>query len=306
VAATGPVGVVIATRNRAERLVDSVAHLLELSGEPPVVVVDNGSTDGTADLVREAHPGVRVIRLLRNHGAAARTIGARLLTTPYIAFSDDDSWWAAGALEQASALLAAHPRLALIASRTLVGPAEKLDPVSAEMAASPLPPDPSTPGAPVLGFVACGAAVRRSAFLEAGGFHPKLVLGGEETLLALDLAAAGWKLAYVDSIVSHHHPDAAPRHGRTVMQMRNALWTSWLRLPAAVAVRETAALAARAPRDPPARTAMAGALRGLPWVARERRPLPRGVAEAYGMLGLAVGSTKPGTSAPGFGAVDAR
>src|SRR3954471_4137026 len=177
-----PIGVVVATRNRAERLVDSVAHVLELSRDPPVVVVDNGSTDGTPDLVREAHPGVRVIRLLRNHGAAARTIGAALLNTTYVAFSDDDSWWAAGALEHSSALFAAHPRLALIASRTLVGPAEKLDPVSAEMAESPLPPDPSTPGAPVLGFIACGAVVRRSAFLEAGGFHPKLGLGGEETL----------------------------------------------------------------------------------------------------------------------------
>jgi GT2 family glycosyltransferase len=281
---TAPVGVVIATRNRAERLVETVAHLRELSDEPPVVVVDNGSTDGTADLVREAHPGVRVIRLLRNHGAAARTIGAALLTTPYIAFSDDDSWWATGALEQVSALFAAHPRLALIASRTLVGPAEKLDPVCAEMAESPLPAEPSTPGRPVLGFVACGTAVRRSAFLEAGGFHPRLGVGGEETLLALDLAAAGWKLAYVDSIVSHHHPDAAPRRGRTVTQLRNALWTSWLRLPAARAVGETAAFAARARTDPATRTAMAGALRGLPWVARERKPVPRHLADAFGML----------------------
>jgi GT2 family glycosyltransferase len=282
--ATAPVGVVIATRNRAERLVDSVAHVLDLADHPPVVVVDNASTDSTPDVVREAHPGVRVVRLLRNHSAAARTIGAEILTTPYIAFSDDDSWWAAGALEQASALFTAHPRLALIASRTLVGPTEKLDPVSAEMARSPLPPDPSTPGAPVLGFVACGAAVRRSAFLEAGGFHPRLGLGGEETLLALDLAAAGWKLAYVDSIVSHHHPDTGPRRGRTVMQLRNALWTSWLRLPAARAARETAAFAARARTDPSARSAIADALRGLPWVARERKPVPRRLADAYGLL----------------------
>jgi N-acetylglucosaminyl-diphospho-decaprenol L-rhamnosyltransferase len=37
----------------------------------------------------------------------------------------------------------------------------------------------------VLGFVACGAVVRRSAFLEADGFHPRFEVGGEESILVL-------------------------------------------------------------------------------------------------------------------------
>jgi hypothetical protein len=49
---------------------------------------------------------------------------------------------------------------------------------------SPLPRQPDLPGPPVLGFVACGAVVRRSAYLAVGGFSPVVFFLGEETLLA--------------------------------------------------------------------------------------------------------------------------
>ncbi len=99
------VAVVIATRNRGPELLGTLARLLALDERPRIVVVDNGSTDGTAELVGAHHPGVQVVGLRRNQGAGARTIGARLVDTPYVAFSDDDSWWAPGALRRAVELL---------------------------------------------------------------------------------------------------------------------------------------------------------------------------------------------------------
>jgi hypothetical protein len=54
-------------------------------------------------------PLLEVIRLPRNMGAAGRTAGLRRAQTPYVAFADDDSWWAPGSLEFAEALLDAHP-----------------------------------------------------------------------------------------------------------------------------------------------------------------------------------------------------
>jgi hypothetical protein len=47
-------------------------------------------------------------------------------------------------------------------------------------------------GAVAVGFVACGAVVRRVAFGQVGGFDPLVPFGGEETLVAFALAAAGW------------------------------------------------------------------------------------------------------------------
>jgi GT2 family glycosyltransferase len=278
------VGVVVATSNRSARLLDTLATLRELPERPPIVVVDNGSSDGTARAVRARYPEVDVVPLLHNIGPAARTIGARRLRTPLVAFSDDDSWWAPGALALAADVFDAHPRLGLLASRILVGPQARLDPTCAAMANSPLPRDEGLPGPSVLGFVACGAVVRRQAFLEVGGFHPRLDFGGEETLVALDLATAGWKLAYVDAVVAHHHPDPGPRRGRSSTQGRNALWCAWLRLPLGRALRETAAAAARARSDSSARDALGQAVRGAGWVAGARRSVGRDLADAYGML----------------------
>ncbi len=284
-ASPAPVAVVIATRNRGTELLGTLARLRALDEQPPIVVIDNGSTDGTAELVRAHCPGVQVVGLRRNQGAAARTIGARLLDSPYIAFSDDDSWWAPGALSQAVELLNRHPRLAVVAARVLVGPGRRLDPVCDQMAHSPLPPAADLPGPSVLGFIACGAVVRRAAFLEVGGLGIRLGVGGEEELLSVDLAARGWGLAYVEEVVAYHHPSPTRNpSGRRRVQIRNALWSAWLRRPLGGAARQTAHLAALAMHHPGAWSGVFLAMLGLPWVLRERRPVHRELEAALRTL----------------------
>jgi GT2 family glycosyltransferase len=273
-ASPAPVAVVIATRNRGTELLGTLARLRALDEQPSIMVVDNGSTDGTAELVRIRCPGVQVVGLRRNRGGAARTVGARLVDSPYVAFSDDDSWWAPGALGRAAELLDRHPRLAVLAARVLVGPDRRSDPVCDEMAHSPLGRAADLPGPSVLGFIACGAVVRRSAFLEVGGFHARLGVGGEEELLAVDLAARGWGLAYVEEVVAYHHPSPSrDPSARRRVQVRNALWSAWLRRPLGGAARQTVHLAARAMRQPGAWSGILLALLGLPWVLRERHPV---------------------------------
>ena len=275
--------VVVATRDRADDLAVTLARLAELPERPPVVVVDNGSSDATLVVARGA--GAKVVALRDNLGAGARTVGVRSTPTPYVALCDDDSWWAPGALARAADVLDAHPRLGLLAARVLVEPGREEDPVCAAMGASPLPPAPGLPGRPVLGFVACGAVVRRSAFLQAGGFHPRYGIGGEEELLALDLAAAGWGLAYVPDVVAHHHPspvrDPAARRRR---QLRNALWSVWLRRRLAGTAPATLSALGAAAHDGAARAGALDALRGLPWVLRERRAVPAHVERAARLL----------------------
>jgi GT2 family glycosyltransferase len=267
------VAVVIATRNRGPELLGTLTQLRGLPERPPIVVVDNASSDGTAELVRAHHPDVQVVGLRSNRGAAGRTVGARLVDSPYVAFSDDDSWWAPGALTRAAELLDRHPRLAALAARVLVGPDGRLDPVCDQMANSPLPSASDLPGPPVLGFIACGVVVRRAAFLEAGGFDVRLGVGGEEELLALDLAARGWGLAYVDEVVAHHYPSPSrDPSGRRRVQVRNALWSAWLRRPLGGAARQTVRLAALAMHQG-GRSGILLAVLGLPWVLRERRPV---------------------------------
>ncbi|SEG65708.1 Glycosyltransferase, GT2 family [Thermomonospora echinospora] len=268
--------VVIATRDRRAELLRTLKHLTAPAGEPAVIVVDNASTDGTARAVAAEFPGVQVIRLPENLGAAARTAGVQAARTPYVAFSDDDSWWEPGALRRAAEVLDAHPRLGLVAARTLVGPERTDDPINAAMADSPLGAAAGLPGPPVLGFLACASVVRRRAFLEAGGFDPVLFFVGEERLLAMDLAARGWGLAYVPDVVAVHEPSAhRPPSGRRLRaELRNTLLTAWMRRPARVALGETARLAGAAARNADARAALAGALGRLPAALARRRRLP--------------------------------
>jgi GT2 family glycosyltransferase len=267
------VSVVVVTRDRAATLRETLPR----HAPYPAIVVDNGSADDTLAVARAA--GAQTIALGRNAGAAGRTAGVRLAATPYVAFADDDSWWAPGALERAAAVLDAHPRLAVLAATVLVGPDERLDPVCREMADSPLAPVAAGPA--VLGFVACGAVVRKDAYLAIGGFPEPYGIGGEEEPLALDLVAAGWELAYVPDVVAHHHPSPArnPRR-RVVVQRRNALWTAWRRRPLRVAFARTL----RALGDEVGRSALREAFGQARWALTTRRPAPPGVERAVRLL----------------------
>jgi GT2 family glycosyltransferase len=281
------ISLVIATRNRRVSLDRTLRHLLALPESPRIVVVDNASSDATAEFVREAHPPVRLIVLPRNMGAAARTVGVRATESDYVAFSDDDSWWAAGSLSKIADKFDAHSRLALVAARVLVGPDETVDPLCLAMASSPLPTRNGVPGPTVLGFLACGAAVRRQAFLDAGGFEGRYGVGGEEELLAIDLTAAGWSLVYCADAIAYHHPDvSAPRPGRRRRQIRNGLWSVWLRRSLPTVIGRTARAVSAGNRDPEARLGILDALSGLPWIVRNRRVISRDLECALRRLGL--------------------
>lgn len=284
-AATGRISVVIATRNRRAELVRTLRHLTALRERPHLVVVDNASSDGTAAAVRDGFPGADLVVLRHNRGAWARNVGVMRCRTRYVALSDDDSWWEPGSLATATAVLDACPQAGLLAARILVGAAARPDPANAEMSTSPLPRQ-GLPGPRILGFLGCAAVFRREAFLAAGGFSRLLFLGGEEQLLAYDLAAAGWLACYVPEVVARHHPSPARDDAARACQLsRNRVLVAWMRRPVRRAVAETAILAARARREPAAARALAGALARLPAAVAQRRVLPADVEAAARLLG---------------------
>jgi GT2 family glycosyltransferase len=284
-----PVTVVVMTRDRWPDLQRSLPR-----HEAPVVLVDNGSTDGTPGLVRRHFPHVEVVELARNHGASARNVGVERATTPFVAFADDDSWWAPGALAEAVRLLEEHPRLGLLAGRVLVGEDERPDPTWATMADSPLGTAPDLPGPSVLGFLACAAVVRRSAFLGAGGFDEVVFFMGEEERLALDLAGMGWGLSYVERVVAHHHPSPVRDAGaRQALVERNRLLTAVMRRPWPVVLGVTASAVRSGPAG---RRALAQALPRLPRALAARRRLPAHVEEARRRLDEAEAAGVPAGS----------
>jgi GT2 family glycosyltransferase len=115
-ASEGPlVSVIVPAHNAARYLPAALASVLAQAYRPvDIVVVDDGSTDGTSELIR-THPEARYVRLANARGpAAARNEGIRQAKGSYIAFLDADDLWPPNKLGRQVAFLEAHPDVALL------------------------------------------------------------------------------------------------------------------------------------------------------------------------------------------------
>lgn len=279
------ISVVIITCNRRSQLRETLAHMTSLPDAAPIFVADNGSADGTAGMVAREFPGVRLFGLAENLGAVARNVAVEEVTTPYVAFCDDDTTWQPGALTRAVEILDAHPGLGSVTGRCLVEPGLAEDPITPELRESPVPGPDWLPGPALLGIMAGLTAVRVSAFREVGGFSTRMWLGGEEELFALDLAARGWWMCWAEDVVIHHAPSKLrdPRHRRR-LGIRNTLWTLLLRRPWPAVFRRGREVLRTAPPDAATAAALLDVARGLPWVLRDRRVVPGHVEHGLRLL----------------------
>jgi len=266
--------VVVPTHNRSATLRKTLAQLYDLPERPLIVVIDNASADDTERACRPFANRVLFLRLRRNLGAAARTIGAREAHTPFVAFCDDDCYWTPGSIERAVARFTRHPDAAVLNGRVLVRDGDTPDPACQAMRAGAR--DPDAPGIPIVYFMAGACFMRTRAFLEVGGYHERYFIGAEESLLSLDLAARGWTLWYCDDLIVRHNPSPLNRDpdARRRLVLRNRLWTVFLRRSASSAIRALAHYARLATSDRIVRAALTDAIAGLPWIVRERQAIP--------------------------------
>jgi len=168
--------IIIPTRNRCGLLSETLGRLDELpDGGFEVIVVDNGSEDRTLELARR-YPRVRWIALGENLGAAGRNVAAAAAEGWLLLMLDDDSWPAPGVIDQLVSLFG--ERLDLGAAGLRVKLAD--------------PPHAHDAGGVAGIFFNCGGAVRRRAFLEAGGFPIDYGYYAEEYDLCCRLWQRGW------------------------------------------------------------------------------------------------------------------
>jgi glycosyltransferase involved in cell wall biosynthesis len=167
------VSVVIPTYNRAKLLAEALASV-KAQTRPPleIIVVDDGSTDGTRALLEAMGEKVRPI-FQANHGAAAaRNRGIEAARGDWIAFLDSDDLWEPRKLEAQARALAADPtcRLAIVDSRAV------------DLEGRPIPRRPRSLHAGTVTaalfrstFVHTPAVLVEAALLRAlGGFDPTL------------------------------------------------------------------------------------------------------------------------------------
>lgn len=112
---TPSVSIIIPAYNASAHIVETLESVFAQHYEPmEIIVVDDGSSDGTAELVAKAYPSVRVIRKQNGGAASARNAGIRIATGDYIAFLDADDFWLPGKLHAQYRYFQAHPEVRLL------------------------------------------------------------------------------------------------------------------------------------------------------------------------------------------------
>lgn len=218
------------TRELLAECLDSIAACARAGvAELEVVVVDNGSSDGSAAMVRERFPGVRLIANPDNRGFAAANNQAIAATeTPDVLLLNSDARISPAALAALTARLAAAPRAGLIGAQlrspnggfqhsharfpSFAQQALMLTGIGRMLRGPWYPsagPDVDR-AARVVEWVggACMLA-RRDALAAVGGFDEGYLLYGEETDLCYALRQAGWEVWYEPAAVVIHHKGAS-------------------------------------------------------------------------------------------------
>lgn len=200
--AAGPrVSVVIPCYN-AERVLgralDSV--LAQTRPADEIIVVDDGSSDGSAELVAAKYPQITLIRQENQGPAAARNAGLKRATGEFVAFLDADDAWLPYKLALQVPILAEHRDVGVVC-----GPTIWAEPSAAHTYAGSHDALVSPPAGyrtrPVASIFAdhrirtSAALVRRSACEQVGPLDESL-RSSEDTDFFLRLVAAGWQVAY--------------------------------------------------------------------------------------------------------------
>jgi GT2 family glycosyltransferase len=243
--------VLLTMGDRPAELDRAIASVLAQDTDIEVVVVGNGAD------VAPAQPGITVVRLPENAGVAGgRNAGMAACAGDVVLFLDDDGWYPdPGTGSYVAGRFASDPELAVLSFRVV-------DPDGGPGARWHVPRlragDPARSSV-VTTFAGGACAIRRSAYLAAGGLPEAFFYAHEETDMAWRLIGLGYRLEYDANARMCHHALPNARHAtfyrldgrnRVLLARRNLPWplaaaylANWFTL---TVVRVRAAAAVRA------------------------------------------------------------
>jgi GT2 family glycosyltransferase len=213
------ISVVVVNWNRKELLRACLASLgRQTFADFETIVVDNGSTDGSADLA-ERDFSARVIRNSENRGfCAANNQGIAIARGDFVALLNNDAEAEPGWLAELHRACSARPEIGMAASKVLVWE----DPGRIDKAGHLIFPDGQNRGRgsgaldrgqfereeEVLWPDGCAAMYRKSMLDQIGGFDEDFFAYGDDAELGLRARIAGWRCLYSPRAIVRHHRGA--------------------------------------------------------------------------------------------------
>lgn len=218
------VTVLVTTYNRKAEIGCCLDSVLRQDYPCEVLVLDDASSDGTTEFVRENYPQVRIDRVEKNVGLIGqRTRGGQLATGDIVISIDDDiELMAADTVSRVVAAFDA-PDIAAVTFPSIdvrKGPRVLSDPPSSDCRYAT---------AEYRGGV---VGMRRDVFNALGGYDARLYRQGEEMDLAIRLYAAGYVVVMAHATPVHHYEAPHPMKSTAVFfRARNTMLFCWWRLP---------------------------------------------------------------------------
>lgn len=286
VAGRGPVAsVVMATRNRKDELRNAIASCAAQSVPVEVIIRDDGSTDGTDEMVAREFPWVDYARSASPRGSIANRNDAVVAARCPVIFSiDDDATFPSPHTVAQTLAEFDHPRVGAVAIPYI----DVLKSPQVQQRAR------DDRGIYLLNFFrGCAAAWRRDVFLAVGGYSPVLYHMAEEPDLGMKMLNAGFvtRLGRADPV---HHFESPRRDVRRVLQQtaRNGVLLGVLNAPGVILPAHIVGSAVKSVIygiRTTAKTAMAtGVLEGYRMIPRawaSRRPMSLGAYLLYRKIG---------------------
>jgi N-acetylglucosaminyl-diphospho-decaprenol L-rhamnosyltransferase len=217
------ISVSLVNTNNRELLLGCLASLPAAAGTATLetIVVDNASTDGSADAVRDAYGDVEVVACRNRRGFAANHNDAiRRANGRHVLILNEDTVLHERSLERLCAFLDQNPAVAAVGPRILY-PGGR---VQASAFHFPSPARMAMTAATLqrIGWVQsggnqirsvdwlCGAAIlaRRDALIEVGGLDEQFFIYWEDIDVCTRLRDAGWKVVFFPHAVLDHHESA--------------------------------------------------------------------------------------------------
>jgi GT2 family glycosyltransferase len=311
------VSVIIPTWNGAALLGHALESLTRQTFDDfEIVVVDNGSCDGTFEMLAREHPAARVVHLDDNRGfAQAVNVGISAGRGEIVVLMNNDTAAEPGWLEALVAAMDRHPEAGSVASRMLAfSDPGRIDSAGIQLGLYASQIGEGEPNGPWFAeprevFAACAgaAAYRRRALDEVGLFDGRYFAYFEDVDLGARLQLAGWRCIYAPDAVIYHHGSATANRvpaRKFYLLMRNSLILFFQFMPARRLAWSPAVLAwpfARAVLDRQPIGAAARAVldfaRDLPAVRARRAQARRRFTPEY-MARLAPPLTRKGQRGP--------
>jgi len=217
--------VVISTKNRRGDLARLLPTVLAQTADCEILVVDDGSADGTAEMVRAEFPEVRLERSEESLGyIVQRTRAARMARATIIVSLDDDALLPSPRTVEQTLDDFDDPRIGAVA----------IPFVDARPTGDvPLQRAPDAEGRWLTAsYIGTAHAVRRDVFLHVGGYRPSLIHQVEELDFCLRMLAAGYvtRIGRADPLL---HLESPQRNFARLLTLtaRNELLNGWHNVP---------------------------------------------------------------------------